>query len=168
MMEGPWCRFRREAGAREPASDIDTAVVDGLKALDPKRPIREADIAGSPRELADVPNNGLAVASRTLRSAPGVVPHHQGSRGQRSPNTHPHAVDPALGVLAEAVVICKEMDIAHSRGAETRHPTAANDTVGAVAADPRRAVRRRSVVTALIPHSPDDALILATVAPIQI
>ena len=29
----------------EPASDIDTAVVDSLKALDPKRPIREADIA---------------------------------------------------------------------------------------------------------------------------
>jgi len=27
----------------EPASDIDTAVVDSLKALDPKRPIREAD-----------------------------------------------------------------------------------------------------------------------------
>src|ERR1700694_3642359 len=34
----------------EPASDIDTVVVDSLKALDPKRPIREADIglAGSP------------------------------------------------------------------------------------------------------------------------
>ena len=29
---------------REPASDIDTAAVDSLKALDPKRPIREADI----------------------------------------------------------------------------------------------------------------------------
>jgi hypothetical protein len=29
----------------EPASDIDTAVVDSLKALDPNRPIREADIA---------------------------------------------------------------------------------------------------------------------------
>jgi hypothetical protein len=28
----------------EPASDIDTAEVDSLKALDPKRPIREADI----------------------------------------------------------------------------------------------------------------------------
>ena len=28
----------------EPASDIDTVVVDRLKALDPKRPIREADI----------------------------------------------------------------------------------------------------------------------------
>src|SRR5436189_5806180 len=40
MMEGPMCRFRREARAR----DIDTAVVDGLKALDPNRPIREADI----------------------------------------------------------------------------------------------------------------------------
>ena len=28
----------------EPASDLDTAVVDSLKALDPERPIREADI----------------------------------------------------------------------------------------------------------------------------
>jgi hypothetical protein len=33
---------------REPVSDIDTAVVDSLKALDPKRPIREADIAACP------------------------------------------------------------------------------------------------------------------------
>ena len=30
---------------REPVSDINTAVVDSLKALDPERPIREADIA---------------------------------------------------------------------------------------------------------------------------
>jgi hypothetical protein len=29
----------------EPVSDIDIAVVDSLKALDPKWPIREADIA---------------------------------------------------------------------------------------------------------------------------
>ncbi|MGC1354804.1 MAG: hypothetical protein WA851_03210, partial [Xanthobacteraceae bacterium] len=28
----------------EPVSDIDTVVVGGLNALDPKRPIREADI----------------------------------------------------------------------------------------------------------------------------
>jgi hypothetical protein len=27
-----------------PASDIDTEMADSLKALDPKRPIREADI----------------------------------------------------------------------------------------------------------------------------
>ena len=37
--KGPWCRFRSE-----PVSDIDTVVVDSLKALDPERPIREADI----------------------------------------------------------------------------------------------------------------------------
>jgi len=29
---------------REPASDIDTVLVDSLKALDPNRPIREADM----------------------------------------------------------------------------------------------------------------------------
>jgi hypothetical protein len=29
----------------EPVSDIDTAVVDSLKALDPEWPIREADMA---------------------------------------------------------------------------------------------------------------------------
>ena len=28
----------------EPASDIDTELVNSLKALDPKRPIREADM----------------------------------------------------------------------------------------------------------------------------
>ena len=32
---------------REPVSDIDTAVVDSLKVLDLKRPIREADIEQS-------------------------------------------------------------------------------------------------------------------------
>jgi hypothetical protein len=39
MMEGPWCRFRREARAREQHRH---AAVDSLKVLDPKRPIREA------------------------------------------------------------------------------------------------------------------------------
>jgi hypothetical protein len=38
MMEG------HSEEKHEPASDIDTVVVDSLKALDPKRPIREADI----------------------------------------------------------------------------------------------------------------------------
>jgi hypothetical protein len=38
-------------------SDIDTVVVDSLKALDPKRPIREADIEQSPwsEGLSDAP-----------------------------------------------------------------------------------------------------------------
>lgn len=31
---------------REPVSDIDTGAVDSLKVLDPKRPIREADMVG--------------------------------------------------------------------------------------------------------------------------
>jgi hypothetical protein len=33
-------------------SDIDTAVVDSLKVLDPKRPIREADIMATRHERA--------------------------------------------------------------------------------------------------------------------
>jgi hypothetical protein len=41
MMEG-LCADSVEK--REPASDIDTVVVDSLKALDPTRPIREAGI----------------------------------------------------------------------------------------------------------------------------
>jgi hypothetical protein len=35
----------------EPVSDIDTAVMEGLKALDPNRPIREADMCSA---IADV------------------------------------------------------------------------------------------------------------------
>ena len=46
MMEGP-CADSEEK--REPAGDIDTVVVDGLKVLDLKRPIREADIEQAER-----------------------------------------------------------------------------------------------------------------------
>jgi len=42
MMEGPGVDSEEK---HEPVSDIDIAVVDSLKALDPKRPIREADVA---------------------------------------------------------------------------------------------------------------------------
>ena len=41
MMERPRADSEEK---REPVSDIDTTVVDSLKALDPERPIREADI----------------------------------------------------------------------------------------------------------------------------
>ena len=41
MMEGPSADSEEK---HEPVSDIDAVMVDGLKALDPKRPIREADI----------------------------------------------------------------------------------------------------------------------------
>src|SRR5436189_4090600 len=38
----------------EPASDIDTALVDSLKVLDPKGPIREADIVAAGRHVSKV------------------------------------------------------------------------------------------------------------------
>ena len=46
-------------------SDIDTAVVDGLKALDPKWPIREADIRPSRRDVGI----GPGIAFRDIRYA---------------------------------------------------------------------------------------------------
>ena len=36
----------------EPVSDIDTAVVDSLKVLDPNRPIREADVSAISRNIS--------------------------------------------------------------------------------------------------------------------
>ena len=45
----------------EPASDIDTAAVDSLKALDPNRPIREADI----RQKNEEADWGQAASKRT-------------------------------------------------------------------------------------------------------
>jgi hypothetical protein len=58
----------------EPASDIDTAVADSLKALDLKRPIREADIWGGPfRAISEV---GPALFNRfggAHRVAPGSI-----------------------------------------------------------------------------------------------
>jgi hypothetical protein len=37
---------------REPVSDIDTAVVDSLKALDPERPIRETDSCTAEKSIS--------------------------------------------------------------------------------------------------------------------
>jgi hypothetical protein len=41
-------------------SDIDTAVVDSLKALDPERPIREADNSAAPAFVRYWSNSGHA------------------------------------------------------------------------------------------------------------
>ena len=41
----------------EPASDIDTALVDSLKVLDPEGPIREADVVRPPRQVRFVPGS---------------------------------------------------------------------------------------------------------------
>src|SRR5208282_4384636 len=56
MMEGPWCRFRREARARE--RHQHTAVVDSLKVLDPERPIREATLLGTADTRLTIPGAG--------------------------------------------------------------------------------------------------------------
>jgi hypothetical protein len=53
MMEGP-CADSEEK--HEPASDIDTVVVDSLKVLDPNRAIREADIGLASRNVREGPN----------------------------------------------------------------------------------------------------------------
>jgi len=54
MMEGP-CADSGEK--HEPASDVDAAAVDSLKALDPSRPIREADIAVSCKNVRFSPES---------------------------------------------------------------------------------------------------------------
>jgi hypothetical protein len=48
----------------EPASDIDTASVDSLKVLDPKWPIREADILSPAPQVRKVATNGLMHRSK--------------------------------------------------------------------------------------------------------
>jgi hypothetical protein len=43
--KAPYKGLGADSGEKhEPAGDIDTTAVDSLKALDPNRPIREADI----------------------------------------------------------------------------------------------------------------------------
>ncbi len=52
----------------EPVSDIDTAVVDSLKALDPNRPIREADICRTSQDVAEVPKQTSQIELQKDRS----------------------------------------------------------------------------------------------------
>jgi hypothetical protein len=53
---------------REPASDIDTVVVDSLKALDPKWPIREVDVIVTEGKPAPVrPSKRPALSPLFLR-----------------------------------------------------------------------------------------------------
>jgi len=50
-------------------SDIDTAAVDSLKVLDPKRPIREADITESSRHVRFVPKAASRAAANVKARA---------------------------------------------------------------------------------------------------
>ena len=56
---------------QEPASDIDTALVDSLKVLDPKGPIREADITHRQSDVRKVPDSDI---SRAIQSSRRRVP----------------------------------------------------------------------------------------------
>jgi hypothetical protein len=65
-------------------SDIDTVVeADGLKALDPKRPIREADVSWAPANVRFARRSGLTFKSSSGRlltqSRPWREPHRAGS-----------------------------------------------------------------------------------------
>src|SRR5271170_2649550 len=62
----------------EPASDINTAVVDSLKVLDPERPIREATVARPFQNRPDVPlpevsSNHSITSSASARSLSGTT-----------------------------------------------------------------------------------------------
>ena len=57
MMEGPGADSEEK---HEPASDIDTALMDCLKVLDPEGPIREADIRWRSVHVANVPDSDIA------------------------------------------------------------------------------------------------------------
>ena len=48
-------RSKETEEKHEPASDIETALMDSLKALDPEGPIREADIVRRARHVGKVP-----------------------------------------------------------------------------------------------------------------
>ena len=76
MMEGP---SAESVEKREPASDIDAAVVDSLKALDLNRPIREADIAGRQWNVRFVPEADIRLIRLRRRPEPGK------RAGQRCP-----------------------------------------------------------------------------------
>ena len=66
MMEGPGANSEEK---HEPASYIDTALVDSLKALDPEGPIREADIAPYSRQVRFVPLSEIAPSKGFLAHA---------------------------------------------------------------------------------------------------
>ena len=65
MMEGPPGADSEEK--HEPVSDIDTVVVDSLKALDPEWPIREADMSQTSPNRRDRPSRTWATSRTTPR-----------------------------------------------------------------------------------------------------
>ena len=67
----------------EPVSDIDTIVMDSLKALDPNRPIREADMPFVPHGIAPVPR--FARSSQLPKQNPAGVGRADGVENYECP-----------------------------------------------------------------------------------
>src|SRR5580700_6940928 len=94
-MEGPGADSEEK---HEPASDIDTVVVDSLKALDPKRPIREATNHYFARNYAGpltdscIAALNVSIRSRYQRSQ--LVPHGLAVDDPFSRSAHEHADAP--------------------------------------------------------------------------
>ena len=65
MMERPGADSEEK---REPVGDIDIAVVDSLKVLDPRRPIREADICQRNPDVRFVSIAGMAGVTIVVRA----------------------------------------------------------------------------------------------------
>jgi hypothetical protein len=65
----------------EPVSDIDTVVVDSLKALDPEWPIREVDIV----RFSPVSDRRADIRNRQLRARTGLM---QCSKAARQADAH--------------------------------------------------------------------------------
>ena len=80
MVEGPGADSEEK---HEPVSDIDTAEVDSLKALDPEWPIREADIGRI--EIPQCSRLMCAITDAPPRGAhdPSVSPVRRGRRPAR-------------------------------------------------------------------------------------
>ena len=93
----------------EPVSDIDTAAADSLKALDLKRPIREADMGGSgllPCNVAPDSISWLQILAVLVAAAPGCrrtgstsAKHTKSAKGVRGgPPGSPNFRDPSRDV----------------------------------------------------------------------
>ena len=82
MMEGPGANSEEK---HEPASYIDTALVDSLKALDPEGPIREADM---PANGSFAPEAAVLFRSSAMIANAGWIPNSKPQRCNSPINCH--------------------------------------------------------------------------------
>ena len=108
----------------EPVSDIDTVVVDSLKALDPKRPIREADITLRTRYVRFVPQADMVALQlitssgvASVSSFRAIVPMARPALPNRRPVGSPRPGPMPIIVQAAMMTSRANEDAPRSRGA---------------------------------------------------